>query len=48
MTNLDYAVLKEVIRLLPVYSKNLNFDIVLTAYHNVLNESTKESYATSK
>ena len=41
MTDLEHEIVKEVIRLLPVYSKTLDFDIVLTAYHNVLSESTE-------
>lgn len=36
MTELDYQAIKEVIRLLPEYSKTLDFDIINTAYSNVL------------
>ena len=36
ITNLDYLAVKEVIRLLPEYSKTLDFDIIEVAYMNVL------------
>lgn len=36
ITNLDYLAVKEVIRLLPEYSKTLDFDIIEVAYRNVL------------
>ena len=44
MTNLDYAAVKEVIRLLPLYGKTLDFDIVLTAYKNVLDMEIQYLY----
>ena len=36
MTELDYQAVKEVIRLLPTYSKTLDFDIIVVAYQNAL------------
>jgi hypothetical protein len=36
ITNLDYLAVKEVIRLLPEYSKTLDFNIIEVAYMNVL------------
>ena len=44
MTNLDYAAVKEVIRLLPLYGKTLDFDIVLKAYQNVLATEIQHLY----
>ena len=38
ITQLDYLAVKEVIRLLPEYSKNLDFDIIGVAYMNVLED----------
>lgn len=47
MTNLDYLAVKEVIRLLPEYSKTLDFDIIEVAYQNVL-ELERERLQTEK
>jgi hypothetical protein len=47
MTELDYQAVKEVIRLLPEYSKTLDFDIITTAYQNVIDRERK-CYAHSK
>ncbi len=36
MTQLDFLAVQEVIRLLPLYARQLDFDIVQLAYQNVL------------
>lgn len=48
MTQLDLLALKEMIRLLPVYSEKLDFDIVKVAYQNVIELEAKEARAEEK
>ena len=48
MTELDLKAVKEVIRLLPVYSRTLDFNIIEVAYKNVLDEEMELLMAKSK
>ena len=47
ITQLDYMVVKEVIRLLPHYSQQLDFDIIQVAYRNVLHAEYLQSQRTN-
>ena len=43
MSDLDLLAVKEVIRLLPLYSRELDFDIIRVAYQNVRTRLEQEA-----